>query len=171
METAPLGIPTDHPGPAVLGFMACGAVVRLEAFLVGGGFDDIVFFVGEEERVALDLAAAGWALVYVPAVVAHHHPSPVRVVDDRRALALRNAVLIACCADPGPSSVAMIRALGGDGASRTGLLSALPRIPGAWVRRRRLPGGVETARRALDDIEACPPLRSTRWPGNSTGQW
>jgi hypothetical protein len=100
METAPLGIPTDHPGPAVLGFMACGAVVRLEAFLVGGGFDDIVFFVGEEERVALDLAAAGWALVYVPAVVAHHHPSPVRVVDDRRALALRNAVLIAVLRRP-----------------------------------------------------------------------
>jgi GT2 family glycosyltransferase len=28
-------------------FMACGAVVRREAFLACGGFDDIVFFVGK----------------------------------------------------------------------------------------------------------------------------
>jgi GT2 family glycosyltransferase len=152
MAAAPLGIPAGSPGPAVLGFMACGAVVRRDAFLACGGFDDVVFFAGEEERVALDLAAAGWALAYVPAVIAHHHPSPVRDVAHRRALLVRNAVLVAVLRRPW-SVVAhrMIGALRGDVASRAGLRSALPRIPRAWARRRRLPGDVEAARQALDD--------------------
>jgi GT2 family glycosyltransferase len=174
MERAPLGISTGQPGPTVLGFMACGAVVRREAFLRCGGFDDVVFFMGEEERVALDLAAAGWALVYVPAVVAHHHPSAVRVVDDRRALAVRNAILVAVMRRPW-SLVGrrVIRALAGDAASRAGLLSALPRMPRAWVGRRRLPGSVEAARRALDEMDemdGSAPRRLRRWSGTGTGR-
>ena len=62
----------------MLGFLACGAVVRREAYLAAGGFDDVVFFMGEEERLALDLATLGWGLAYVDEVVAHHHPSPTR---------------------------------------------------------------------------------------------
>jgi hypothetical protein len=123
-----------------------------------GGFADVVFFAGEVERVALDLAAAGWALAYVPAVVAHHHPSPVRDVAHRRALVVRNAVLVAVLRRPW-SVVAhrMIGALRGGAASRVGLRMALPRIPRAWARRRRLPGGVEAARQALDEIDECKP--------------
>jgi GT2 family glycosyltransferase len=153
MATAPLGISVEHPGPAVLGFMACGAVVRRDAFLACGGFDELVFFAGEEERVALDLAAAGWALAYVPAVVAHHHPSLVRDVARRRALVVRNAVLVAVLRRPW-SVVAhrMIGALRGGAASRAGLRSALPRIPRAWARRQRLPDHVEAARQALDQF-------------------
>jgi GT2 family glycosyltransferase len=153
MAAAPLGIPTGYPGPAVLGFIACGAVVRRDAFLGCGGFDDVVFFAGEEERVALDLAAAGWALAYVPAVVAHHHPSSVRDVAGRSALVVRNAVLVAVLRRPwSVVGRRMIGALRGCATSRVGLRSALPRIPRAWAKRRRLPGGVEAARRALDEI-------------------
>ena len=43
-----------------------------------GGFDRVVRFPGEEERVALDLADAGWLLSYVDDLVVHHHPSPSR---------------------------------------------------------------------------------------------
>jgi hypothetical protein len=35
-----LGIHGDLPGPSVLGCLACGAVVRREAFLAAGGLDD-----------------------------------------------------------------------------------------------------------------------------------
>src|SRR4051794_13332451 len=52
------------PGPAVLGFVACGAVVRREAFLGVGGFEARFGIGGEEELLALDLAAAGWGLTY-----------------------------------------------------------------------------------------------------------
>ncbi|GAA3147819.1 DUF2795 domain-containing protein [Nonomuraea salmonea] len=60
MRDSPLGTEPGMPGPSVLGFLACGVVVRRDAFLEAGGFDDVVFFFGEEERLALDLAALGW---------------------------------------------------------------------------------------------------------------
>ena len=44
----------------------------------------MTFFGGEEERLALDLAAAGWALCYAPQVVARHVPSTQRDVAARR---------------------------------------------------------------------------------------
>jgi GT2 family glycosyltransferase len=171
MATAPLGISAGAPGPAVLGFIACGAVVRREAFLACGGFDEVVFFAGEEERVALDLAAAGWALAYVPAVVACHHPSPVRDVAQRRALVVRNAVLVAVLRRPWPVvGHRMVDALRGGAASRAGLRAALPRIPRALARRRRLPDGVESARRALDRIHRSATLISPAQSPPSTSR-
>jgi GT2 family glycosyltransferase len=65
------------PGPAVLGFLACGAVVRRDAFLQAGGFRHESVG-GEEALLAIDLAAQGWLLAYVRDVVAHHHPSRMR---------------------------------------------------------------------------------------------
>ena len=76
MAGAPLGRADDLPGPSVLGFLACAAVVRREAFLRCGGFDPVVFFMGEEGRLAYDLAAAGWGLAYCAEVTAHHDPPP-----------------------------------------------------------------------------------------------
>lgn len=103
MARAPLGREADLPGPSVLGFLACAAVVRREAFLGVGGFDDVVFFPGEEERVALDLAAAGWGLAYVEEVVAHHLPSSARSTPvQRQALIERNGVLTALMRRPWP---------------------------------------------------------------------
>ena len=101
MRRSPLGVQDDLPGPSVLGFLACGAVVRKKAFLEAGGFDEVIFFFfGEEERLAMDLAAQGWGLAYVDAVV-HHHPSPPRDPAGRQALAVRNAVLTAVLRRPG----------------------------------------------------------------------
>jgi glycosyltransferase involved in cell wall biosynthesis len=39
MAGSPLGRAADLPGPSVLGFLACGAVVRRDAYLAAGGFD------------------------------------------------------------------------------------------------------------------------------------
>ncbi|WP_199745852.1 glycosyltransferase, partial [Amycolatopsis sp. WAC 04182] len=40
MRDSPLGVEDGLPGPSVLSFLARGAVVRREAFLEAGGFDD-----------------------------------------------------------------------------------------------------------------------------------
>jgi GT2 family glycosyltransferase len=76
MRCSPLPSPRPLPGPAVLGFVACGAIVRSSAFLDVGGFDPRYGIGGEEVRLAVDLRAAGWDLAYVDDLVAHHHPAP-----------------------------------------------------------------------------------------------
>ena len=150
MADAPLGREPDLPGPSVLGFLACGAVVRRGAFLETGGFDDVVFFMGEEERLALDLAAAGWGLAYVDRVVAHHHPSPVRDVEARAVRAVRNRLLTTVMRRPWPVVLRTTADdLKGGPAGRRGVLEALPRLPRALAHRRRLPREIEAARRRL----------------------
>ena len=78
MAHSPLPLLPDVPGPAVLGFLACSAVLRRKAFFDGGGFSKVLFCVGEEQLLSYDLSAAGWERAYVPDVVAHHHPSARR---------------------------------------------------------------------------------------------
>lgn len=152
MAAAPLGTPADLPGPSVLGFLACGAVVRRDAFLGAGGFDDVVHFLGEEERLALDLAAGGWGLAYVPEVTARHHPGPRGDDAGRRVLAARNALLVALLRRPWPVVArCALDALRGGPAGRAGLRAALPRLPRAVARRRALPPEVEQARRQVEE--------------------
>ena len=151
MATSALGTAPDLPGPSVLGFLACGAVVRRDAFLAAGGFDDVVFFFGEEERLALDLAAAGWGLAYVDRVVAHHHPQAGAT--GRVALASRNRVLTAVLRRPWPEVARITFAeLGNGEPGRRGVLAAAPRLARAVRQRRRLPAQVEAARRMLDRV-------------------
>ncbi|WP_436888662.1 glycosyltransferase family 2 protein [Nocardiopsis dassonvillei] len=152
---APLPSP-GGPGPRVLGFLACAAVVRRTAFEAVGGFEPLLFFGGEEELLALDLAAAGWEMRLLPSAVVSHHPSRHRPPSRRReALQERNAlltvwlrrspavvrertlrVLVRCPSDPVP---------------RHALAGALLRLPAVLVRRRRLPARVER------DLEAAAP--------------
>jgi GT2 family glycosyltransferase len=75
MARSPLARAPGQPGIPILGFIACGAVVRRTAYLEVGGFQPRFRIGGEESLLALDLAAAGWQLAYVPDIVAHHHPS------------------------------------------------------------------------------------------------
>lgn len=92
MANTPLGSGNDRSGYPVLGFMAGASVVRRTAMLEVGGFAERFLVGGEEELVALDLAARGWQLRYVPAVVVHHHPSRLRRPAERRRLILRNSL-------------------------------------------------------------------------------
>jgi len=92
MARSPLPPDGEAPGPRVLGFVACGAVVRRAAYLAVGGFHPTYGIGGEEELLALDLATAGWGLSYVETVVAHHHPSSGRDPVARRGGQVRNAL-------------------------------------------------------------------------------
>jgi GT2 family glycosyltransferase len=151
MAASPLPREADLPGPSVLGFLACGAVVRRDAFLAAGGFDDVVFFMGEEERLALDLVASGWGLAYVDSVVAHHHPSPVRDPEQREVRRRRNELLTAVQRRPWPVVAGEVTdQLRSGRTGRRAFRAALPVVPRALRARRRLPADVEAARRLLD---------------------
>ena len=148
---APLGTSPGGAGPDVLGFAACATVVRRSAFLSVGGFDTVVRFPGEEERVTLDLADAGWLLSYVDDLVMHHHPSAARgSAAHRRTQITRSALLTACMRRPWRNVLALAAAdLRADGPSRRGVLTALPSLPGALVRRRRISPWLEDRLRRL----------------------
>ncbi len=157
MAVSPLPRPGDLPGLPILGFLACAAVVRREPFLRVGGFDRLLFFGGEEELLAYDLAAAGWALAYVPDVVARHVPSPRRDLTSRQALQRRNEVLVRWLRRPLSHALAGTWQLAQDArtdpAARAALLAVGVRLPRALSRRRPLPPRVEFALRLLASPE------------------
>jgi GT2 family glycosyltransferase len=158
MARAPIGQRAGAPGPDVLGFPACAAVVRRDAFLAVGGFSPLLFFGGEEQLLALDLAAAGWQQVYVEDVVAWHDPAgPPTVAPGRWALQTRNDLLVDWLRRPlhtvaaGTTRLA-VRTLT-DPWARTALAGLVRRLPAALRARRPVPRQVEerfsTAHRPL----------------------
>ncbi|MEX3655175.1 MULTISPECIES: glycosyltransferase family 2 protein [Mycolicibacterium] len=153
---SPLGRHAGLPGPSILGFLACSAMVRKSAFQAGGGFSDILHFRGEEQLLALDLAAKGWALCYCPELTAIHHPSahrPPSAAQDARSI--RNAVLTTWLRRPLRQCVqASVRLLGSatlDTAHARAAIEAAARIPAVLAHRRRLPATVEEALAVLED--------------------
>jgi GT2 family glycosyltransferase len=155
MAHSPLPSADDLPGPSVLGFIACGAVVRRTAFLEVGGFDVRLGVGGEEELLAVDLAARGWGLAYVHEVVAVHHPSPSRDPSGRRRVQVRNALWSAWLRRPlggAARQTAHLAALAlHQRGARSGILLALLGLP--WVLRERRPvhPELEAALRTLAD--------------------
>jgi GT2 family glycosyltransferase len=149
MARSPLGRADDLPGPSVLGFIACGAVVRRSAFLEAGGFDARLGVGGEEELLSIDLATRGWGLAYVDEVVAHHHPSPSRDPSGRRRIQVRNALWSAWLRRPlGGVARQTALALHQRGAS-SGLVLAMLGLPWVLRERRRIPQELEAALRTL----------------------
>ena len=148
-------LPDDGlPGPRVLGFLGCAAVARRDAFLQAGGYNGLLGIGGEEELLALDLAARGWAAVYVDSVVARHFPSASRNPAGRRATEQRNRVLVAWLRRPVRRALAGTAALAAracrDPVSRRALASLLLRLPSALAGRRSLPPGVAAQLRTLE---------------------
>jgi GT2 family glycosyltransferase len=156
MAGSPLPRAAGAPGPSVLGFLACSAVLRRDAFLQVGGFSPVLFQVGEETLLAYDLAAAGWQLCYLEDVVAHHHPSASRP-DGRhhRSVERRNAVLTAWMRRPlrvaAGRAGALARESPRDPAARIALVGVLARLPAALRHRAPLPAAVERQARLLED--------------------
>jgi GT2 family glycosyltransferase len=156
MAASPLPREDGAPGPAVLGFLACGAVLRRRAFLQVGGFSPLLFFVGEERLLAYDLAAADWWRCYVPEVVAVHEPSAHRPpARERHRTELRNTVLTAWMRRPHAVALGQTVRLGvhalRDGDSRAALLAAAVRLPRALADRRPLPRSVELGVKSLTE--------------------
>lgn len=154
MAESPLPAEPGLPGPSILGFLACAAIVRRRAFLGVGGFSPVLFFVGEERMLAYDLAAAGWARCHVPEIVAVHQPSSTRPPSrERYRTELRNGVLTAWMRRPGPVALKETARLGmravRDGDSRAALLGAAIRLPAALAGRRPVPAAVEGGIRRL----------------------
>jgi GT2 family glycosyltransferase len=152
MENSPL--PDGQlPGPRVLGFLACAAVVRRTAFLAVGGFSELLFIGGEEQLLAMDLAAAGWPAAYLDDVVACHWPSAMRDGSSRRRLLARNEVVTAWLRRPaavaGTATAALVLRLGRDPEAVPALLSLLGLLPRALLQRRVLPAEVEDQVRLL----------------------
>jgi GT2 family glycosyltransferase len=137
----------DLPGPAVLGFVACGAVVRRTSYLEVGGFHPRFGIGGEETLLALDLAAAGWGCAYVDAVVAHHRPSPSRDPARRAAVVARNALWTDMLRRPFDVVAAHAHRLAErattDEAAARGLAWAIDGAPDLWGERRPLPQWLE----------------------------
>lgn len=134
MRNSPLG--DGVAGPAVLGFTACSAIVRREAFLEVGGFSPVLFCRGEETLLSWDLAAAGWALCYVEDVVAHHHPASERAPGGDL-VERRNAVLATWMRRPvGTALAASLK-------DPRAFQAALPRLRQALRQRRALPEHLE----------------------------
>jgi GT2 family glycosyltransferase len=142
----------DLPGPALLGFVACAALVRTEAFEQVGGFDRVVRFPGEEERLALDLATAGWTMAYVDEVTIHHHPSPRRDAPARRQAGIwRSRLLTALLRLPVRDVAGLLaRAVRSGRPGLTGLARALPDVPAAVRGRRPIPPRVRADLRLLE---------------------
>jgi len=136
------------PGPAVLGFVACGAVARREAILGCGGFHPRYGFGGEEELLAVDLAAAGWGLAYADDVVAHHAPGAA-TRQGRSARVIRNDLWSAWLRRPLPRALraTLDVARNGDLAALAGALRGAP-----WILRERrvAPREVERSLRILE---------------------
>ena len=68
LADSPLGRDPALPGPSILGFLACSAVVRKDAFEAVGGFSKILHFRGEEQLLSWDLSAHGWDLCFCPRI-------------------------------------------------------------------------------------------------------
>ncbi|AXB42389.1 glycosyltransferase family 2 protein [Amycolatopsis albispora] len=146
MARSPLGRDEGSPGPAVLGFLACSAIVRARAFANCGGFDPLLHFGAEEKLLSYDLAAAGWQLCYIEEVVAHHHPSPSRMrASRRRRLEARNNLLITWLRRTPRQCLAAVAAT-----PPRALAGAARRLPAVLRRRQRLPRAVEARVRLLE---------------------
>lgn len=132
---------SSMPGIPVLGFSGCACLVRRQPFLDVGGFDNVSGLAGEEQRLALDLADAGWAVRYRADIVAWtDSPSPLA----RRQVRVRDALLTAVMRRP--LQVIWSRVLRNgwpDVAGLVGILKAIPYAPAAFSRRNPVSARVE----------------------------
>ncbi|MCK0174549.1 glycosyltransferase family 2 protein [Mycolicibacterium sp. F2034L] len=155
LADSPLGRRPHLPGPSILGFMSCAAMVRRAAFAAAGGFSEILHFRGEEMLLAVDMAAFGWDLCYLPALVAVHQPSQVRAATATQAArVMRNDVLTTWLRRPAA------HCLRATGALLTGAVrdveharaagEAVLRLPAVAAGRHRLPSHVERALGVLE---------------------
>jgi GT2 family glycosyltransferase len=147
MAASPLPARPGLPGPRVLGFIACAAVVRRDAYLAAGGFPPGWGIGGEESPLAAALADRGWELVHVPELVVQHRPSGRRDRDRRRAIATRNDLWSAWTRRPARAALRRtaheLARAARDRHRRAGATEAARALP--WALRRRRPVGPRVA--------------------------
>ena len=136
-----------------MGFLGCAAVTRREAYLASAGFSRLLFIGGEEELLAYDLAAAGWAACYC---AGHRRPPPPfrrPTPAARRHQEARNRALVAWLRRPLGCALTetgrLARRAGHDPVAARALGSLAIRLPLA-LRPASAAAGVETAIRTLE---------------------
>jgi GT2 family glycosyltransferase len=153
LRESPVSGPDWLPGPALLGVMAGLSTFRVSAFRQVGGFSERMWLGGEEELLALDLAAAGWWMCWVEDVVIHHAPSVNRDPRHRRRLGIRNTLWTLWLRRPVRSAlsrtVEVVRSAPADTATARAVLAALAGLPWVLRNRRVVPPEVEAGLRLL----------------------
>jgi GT2 family glycosyltransferase len=133
------GRPRPDGRRSVIGFLACGALVHRARFLAAGGFDPQLLVGGEEEALWLNLASAGWRLVYAPEAVVRHHPYGAREPARRSRLQARNALMVGWRYLPAHlalrRTLAHVARIGRDPAGVGAFTDALRRLSWAWTGR------------------------------------
>ena len=163
LRNSPIPAPAWLPGPALLGVLAGASMFRVAAFRQVGGFSPRLWLGGEEELLALDLAAAGWWMCWAPDVVIEHEPSVCRDPRRRRQLGIRNTLWTAWLRRPLPSALrrtgTMLRSVPWDWASLMAFAEALGGL--AWVVRERrvVPPDVEHGLQLLEEPQRHSPAR------------
>ncbi|MBN6038378.1 glycosyltransferase family 2 protein [Amycolatopsis sp. 195334CR] len=154
LRYSPVRGPDWLPGPALLGVMAGLSMFRVSAFEEVGGFSRRMWFGGEEELLALDLAAAGWWMCWAEDVVVHHAPSTARDPRRRRQLGIRNTLWTLWLRRPVRSAWRRTRTVLGsaprDRYTAGAVVAALRGLPWVLRSRRVVPAAVEAG---LVDLE------------------
>ncbi|AXB42390.1 glycosyltransferase family 2 protein [Amycolatopsis albispora] len=154
LRYSPVRGPDWLPGPALLGVMAGLSMFRVSAFEEVGGFSRRMWFGGEEELLALDLAAAGWWMCWAEDVVVHHAPSKARDSRRRRQLGIRNTLWTLWLRRPARSvwrrTVDVLGSAPRDRHTVAAVLEALRGLPWVLRSRRVVPDPVEAGLRELE---------------------
>lgn len=157
LRNSPVPGPDWMPGPTLLGIMAGLTMIRRRAFHEVGGFEPRMWLGGEEELLALDLAAAGWWMCWREDVVIHHRPSTSRDARRRRQLGIRNTLWTLWLRRPVRSalrrSTQIVRSAPADRYTALAVLEAVRSL--GWVVRNRVvvPSRVESGLLALEDAQ------------------
>jgi GT2 family glycosyltransferase len=147
MEDSPIPNRLALPGVPILGFIACGAIVRRSAFLSAGGFNYKFGTRGEEALLAVDMIKNGWGLSYVNTLVSHHYPSKARDHRPMKVQEIRNN-LWTCWMRRSPAKALKITSRYikdaiRDGEVRAGIKTALQGARWALCKREPLPRWLE----------------------------
>jgi N-acetylglucosaminyl-diphospho-decaprenol L-rhamnosyltransferase len=151
MAASPLGAVPGLGAPRVLGFVACGAVVRRSAFIDAGGFAERYGGGSEEQLLAIDLASRGWDAAYMRDVVAHHEPAR-HGRKGRRHMIVRNDLWTAWLRRPLPAALritAQQLASAGPFTAARALAGAVAGLPWVLPARRTVPPALERALQQL----------------------
>ncbi|MBM4599540.1 glycosyltransferase [Rhodococcus hoagii] len=157
LRNSPVPGPDWMPGPTLLGIMAGLMMIRRRAFHEVGGFEPRMWLGGEEELLALDLAAAGWWMCWREDVIIHHRPSTSRDARRRRQLGIRNTLWTLWLRRPVRSalrrSTQIVRSAPADRYTALAVLEAVRSL--GWVVRNRVvvPSRVESGLLALEDAQ------------------